>query len=146
MSDRLSNIKFLNKRLHLLFSYKTDIEEHGVLEDWRSLYETFAAGKYFEDDCDGFAFTAADALINEELAYPAEVSVIRCLTENGRSRRPTSNYNHMVCGVNVDGTTWIIDNRHSELLLMDELTESGYKWYDFMEYNDKGNWYKIRQD
>ena len=129
----------LHKKLFAGFTYIKDSNQWGVNEDWRSHYEDFKRVGMFMDDCDGFAFTAADAVIDEGLALPGEVLVIRCLTEVGRG-----NFDHMVCGVNIGTETWILDNRYPAVYLMSN--KPLYKWYDYMDFNDKGSWYKIEME
>lgn len=133
----VNHLEALHHKLYFAFTYIKDIHQWGLSEDWRSLYQNFLETGAFMDDCDGFAFTAAEALVASGHASAGEVFVFRCMTEEPSG----TNFNHMVCGVNVGLNTYILDNRCQQLQLMSEMTE--YSFYDFMAYDDKGSWFLV---
>jgi predicted transglutaminase-like cysteine proteinase len=93
--------------------YITDIEKHGVPEDWRP---------ELHGDCDSFALWCKEKL-KEELI---ESNLVYCKTELGEY--------HLVLSVN----GYILDNRFRWVLRNDELN---YTWISICMPD--GKWYKI---
>ncbi len=113
------------------FIYTPDGEQYGVRDDWRS--HAGEIGEPWRDDCDGFACTAAELMIDR--GVPKEdVRLILCITETGIA--------HLVCGVDVDGdlnATLILDNRQRTVW---SWTDIGYRWKKSMRISEPGTWRK----
>lgn len=128
-----THLKVLN-----LFTYVSDQKNYGKSEDWRSHAKSVNEGKEFKDDCDGFALTCAE-LILEEGVDRERVKIIICETE--------TNEMHLVCGVDIDDdpdfgkTTLICDNRNKTVKAWNEMRN--YKWNYFMKMSEPGQWRKV---
>ena len=86
-----------------------------------------------QDDCDGFACTAAELLILRGVPKK-DVSLIGCRTETGAG--------HLVCAVVSERVTYIVDNRQIGLIEMGQLN---YKWEKRMDVNNPGFWYAMEE-
>ena len=110
------------KKVHHLveskFTYLHDDKQYMQAEHWTSHADAVLAGEQFKDDCDGFANTCAELLIREGIDKK-DVSVIYCVTEEGED--------HLVCGVAIDGKTYILEIRYDE----------PYDWKDKPMYDFK---------
>lgn len=129
-------IESIHSKVSKLFIYTRDQKNYGKNEDWRSHAKTVNEGKKFKDDCDGFALTCAE-LILEQNVERENVHIIICQTETGED--------HLVCGVDIEDKdkkiTYICDNRKIFVNTMDDMI--GYKWKYFMTMSDLGQWYKV---
>lgn len=105
------------------FDYVPDQEQYQVSEDWRAHYT-----KEFGDDCDGFAITCAVRL--HEAGY--DPRLIYCKTETGGG--------HLVCGVDTDTETLILDNRYHYVRSAGDLS---YTWVSSMRSSEPGVWREI---
>jgi predicted transglutaminase-like cysteine proteinase len=104
-------------------------------EHWTSHANEVLAGDKFSDDCDGFANTCAELLIKEGIDKK-DVSVIYCVTETGED--------HLVCGVAIEGKTWILENRYNKCYDWAGSFKPGkYEWKYFMKFDDPGQWFKV---
>ena len=99
-------------------------------EHWTSHADEVDAGEDFRDDCDGFALTCAELLIRAGY-NKKDVKVIYCTTETAED--------HLVCGVDVDDTTYILDNRYA--MVYNYKSKPGYKWKYFMRFDTPGTWF-----
>lgn len=97
-------------------TYVTDLDKHGVLEDWRP---------ELEGDCDSFALWCRDRI----KGLGVEADLIFCRTETGGG--------HLV--LHIDG--WIIDNRHGWVMSKDDLP---YTWISLGRPD--GTWLAIESD
>lgn len=113
------------------FVYTPDGEQFGVREDWRSHVPDVERGLVWRDDCDGFACTAAELLIERGVAKE-DVRLIQCTTETGGG--------HLVCAVDVDGDTLILDNRQRAVWPWGVIR---YRWLESMRASEPGTWRKI---
>lgn len=115
-----------------LFLYVPDEINYLKEEHWASHAEEVNQNKTFEDDCDGFALTCAELLI--EAGVPRDkVSVVYCVTE--------TNEGHLVCGVETNNTTMILDNRYRKVYDWQERND--YDWILFMKFSERGVWRKV---
>lgn len=132
-------MKELAKNIHSLafrkFMYASDLSLYGKAEDWRSHISAVKEGKHFTDDCDGFALTCADLLLDSG-ALKSDVKLIVCYTETGEG--------HLVCGLDAEGTTWILDNRCRTIY--DFRDRKDYTWVHFMVLSRPGVWFKVLND
>lgn len=112
------------EKTYRLFLYKADQPVYGK-DDWRSHAQSVREGRFFEDDCDGFAITCADLLL--EQGYKPELWI--CSVPLGQGR-------HMVC--QVDGL--ILDNRYPGIRTIKEAERGSlYRWarrIDFRKYRE----------
>ena len=114
------------------FTYIHDDKQYMMSEHWTSHAEEVLQGDTFKDDCDGFALTCAELLITEGIDKK-EVSVIYCETETSEA--------HLVCGIAVDGKTYILENRYGNVY--DWKDKPKYVWKYFMKFDDVGQWFKV---
>jgi predicted transglutaminase-like cysteine proteinase len=105
----------IHAKVYKLFTYVSDQVNFGVPEHWTSHASSVRSGIPFSDDCDGFALTCAELLLeyNPAIAY--------CVTKTGEG--------HLVCILN----SWVLDNRYPLPYKLD----SRYKWKQFMYMDDK---------
>lgn len=136
MGRQLQLVKNLHKEVWGLFDYKTDKRNYQIMEHWTSHADAVNMGETFSDDCDGYAFTCCELLINRGILQPRDVNFIVCETEYGEG--------HAVCGVDVEGRTMILDNRDRSVYDW-ELSPKGkaYKWLYFMSFDDPGQWKRV---
>jgi predicted transglutaminase-like cysteine proteinase len=111
-------------RVHKLFTYAEEAKEH-----WHCYADEVERGERFKDDCDGFAVTCAELLKRQ--GYTG-ISLIICLLEGGEG--------HLVCGVDDEKTTWILDNNYR--VVRDWITLP-YTWKYKMDLEDPHKWYSI---
>ena len=123
----------LQKKLRDGFTYVSDNKQFGK-EDWRSSAKEMDEKGEFSDDCDGFACTAAELLIDEG-EEEKNVRLITCWTETGGY--------HLVCGVDTDDDTLVLDNRHKRVKGAGELLELGYKFHKGMRISEAPTWRTI---
>ena len=127
--EELSN---LHNKTFSLFIYKHDDKNYGVMEDWRSHSDAVNENKQFIDDCDGFAFTMCELML--EQGYDRDkVMFIICKTETGEG--------HAVAGYQLDGTTYITENRFREVYDWKDRPE--YDWNFYMNFSEPGQWYEV---
>lgn len=128
----VSDFSDLHRKVFKLFNYEFDNRNYGVMEDWRSHAKAVNEGKEFTDDCDGFAFTMCELMI--EQGYPRDkVLFIVCETETGEG--------HAVSGFSADGTTYIAENRFRHAY--DWNDRIGYIWKYYMKFDEPGQWYRV---
>ena len=129
-------IQSIHSKVSKLFVYTHDQKNYGKTEDWRSHAKAVNEGKQFKDDCDGFALTCAE-LVLEQNVERKDVHIIICETETGET--------HLVCGVDIEDKdnkiTYICDNRKDFIDNMGDM--KGYKWKFFMTMSEPGQWYKV---
>lgn len=124
MSKKIAEQVFADARAN--FIYTPDGEQFDVREDWRSHAGEIEGS--WRDDCDGFAITCAELLI--ERGVPKEnVKLIYCKTETGTG--------HLVCGVDADGDTLILDNRQRAVWGWETIR---YEWLRSMRASEPGEW------
>ena len=122
----------IHRRVHQNFDYVHDQEQFGITEHWTSHADAVLSNRDFQDDCDGFALTCAELLIKQDLARD-RVSLIVCRDETGQM--------HLVCGVDADYTTWVLDNRFDHVYPWQRRTD--YEWMYFMKFDAPGAWFDI---
>lgn len=131
----LEDLTEMHRKVHKLFFYQHDDKNYGVMEDWRSHAKAVNENKQFIDDCDGFAFTMCELMI--EQGYPRDkVMFIVCKTETGES--------HAVSGCEIDGVTYIAENRYK--YVYDWNSKPGYEWLYYMKFDEPGQWFKVTND
>ena len=112
--------KDIAKKVHALveskFTYLHDDKQYMQAEHWTSHADKVLAGENFSDDCD-----------------KSDVSVIYCVTETGED--------HLVCGVAVDGKTYILENRYDNPYDWKDKPKYDFKY--FMKFDDPGQWFKV---
>ena len=121
--------KAIHSRVWELFDYEYDIKNYRMNEHWTSHAATVNLGKRFTDDCDGFALTCAELLIEADVPR-SRISIVYCHTELQET--------HLVCGVGTGKTTLILDNRFSRIY---NWQNSNYKWNYYMTFEDIGQWH-----
>jgi predicted transglutaminase-like cysteine proteinase len=113
------------------FIYTPDSEQFDRMEDWRIHKKEVEAGEIWRDDCDGFAVTCAEMLAWQDIPFE-NISLILCEVETGGR--------HLVCGIEHDGETLILDNRQRILW---PHTKIPYKWISTMKASEPGVWREI---
>lgn len=124
-------MKQIHDKVHSLFTYKSDRRNYKLDEHWTSHANAVERDERFTDDCDGFALTCAELLLRSGV-HRSKVSIIYCETETGEP--------HLVCGVNDDNCTYILDNRFYSVY---EWRSKRYKWLYYMMLDEMGTWRKI---
>ena len=121
----------IHSKVYALFSYRDDKSSYDVVEDWRSHVDAVERGEEFTDDCDGFAVTCSELLA--KAGVPADkISLILCRTETGGM--------HLVCGLETDETTLILDNRQRRVWDYGQLD---YTWIKRVTADDPRRWKEI---
>lgn len=127
--------KQIHAKVFSLFDYVHDIDNYMMEEHWTSHAAAVNEGKRFKDDCDGFAFTCCELLI--EAGVPREdILFIICKTETGEG--------HAVCGLHEGDVTFILENRYRQVY--DWETRTNYQWMFYMNMDKLGVWHKITND
>jgi predicted transglutaminase-like cysteine proteinase len=115
-----------------LFNYVHDDKQYMMEEHWTSHADEVNEGKEFTDDCDGFALTCAELLM--QAGVPKDkLSAVYCVTETGEG--------HLVTGVVVGDKTIIMENRFKKVY--DWNHNPGYTWILFMKFSEAGTWRKV---
>ena len=131
--------KEIANKIHALveskFTYIHDDKQYMQAEHWTSHADAVLADEGFSDDCDGFSNTCAELLIKEGIDKK-DVSVIYCVTETGED--------HLICGVAIDGKTYILENRFSKIYDWKDKPKYDFKY--FMKFDDPGQWFKVNND
>jgi len=90
------------------FDYKTDLERFGVSDYRKSFYDDLKQNKRFSGDCDDFAYTVRDLLV--EKGYKPELWIVAVPPRIWRNGVPGY---HMVVKVqDKNGFVWMLDNRY----------------------------------
>lgn len=135
--DVLRVAKNIHYKVHGLFTYEFDEKNYQMMEHWTSHAAEVNEGKPFVDDCDGFALTCAELLI--EAGVPKEnVKAIICHTETGEG--------HLVCGIDYGNDTYILENRYRFVYKWEEASRIGYRWHYFMTFDNPGVWNKVTNE
>jgi predicted transglutaminase-like cysteine proteinase len=96
------------------FTYVTDKEQYDKREQWDDKADEVLNGEDIEGDCDCFALTCATlcsrAGINDD-----QIRIIFCQVETGGF--------HLVCAVDTEDDTLILDNRQKWVMSAAELPE-----------------------
>jgi predicted transglutaminase-like cysteine proteinase len=131
-------VGFTHLRVLNLFHYVSDQKNYGVNEDWRSHADAVNRKEVFKDDCDGFALTCAELILEEGIPRD-RVKIIICKTEEGEQ--------HLVCGVDIDDdvdfgkTTLICDNRNAHVKAWNQMPK--YTWQFYMRMDEPGKWHEV---
>lgn len=96
-----------------LFTWTSDIDQFGVLDDQRSYVDDLFAGRPFTDDCDGFALTTVDAM--RRIDVPAWTVTVRLPFDQG---------DHMIAVYHHNGVTWALDNRQTRPVPLSQLLKN----------------------
>lgn len=129
---KLSKAKKIHKEVFQLFHYMHDIKNYLRDEHWTSHADDVIEGKEFSDDCDGFALTCCELLIRDGFDR-SNVKAIICDTETGES--------HLVCGVDIDSTTYILDNRYD--YVFDWAKKRDYTWRYYKVFSMMNKWFQV---
>lgn len=122
-SPTLETLKELHKKVLGLF---VPVEEIG--EDWRSHADAVNQGVKFEDDCDGFAFTMCELMVQE--GFPLkDILFISGYTEQGEG--------HAVAGCAIDGVKYVADNRYKAVRPISMQVEA------YITLDDPSNWKQL---
>ena len=122
--------KAVHRQVLDLFDYVPDKEQFDLVEDWRSYASEVKRGERFSDDCDAFAVTCSE-LLAENGAKSSDISLILCRTEKGGM--------HLVCGLDTEDTTLILDNRFPQIWAWDD----SYNWIKRVMADDPQRWKEI---
>lgn len=121
--DLKDTLDRIHARVFEGFTYTTDEEQYGVMEDWRIPSDVDKVS----DDCDGFALACRFLLRQENI--PNRLLV--CLTE--------TNEWHLVCCVE----NYILDNRQTKVKTIKQLQRLGYKFRYISGYEKGEAWHEI---
>ena len=114
MSEEIDNIFH---KVSDLFTYVSDKENYDQPEHWKQHAAAVNAGEDFTGDCDDFANTCAELLSQAGIS---DVRIIFCKVETGGG--------HLVCGVDTEDDTLILDNRQRFVVSAGELSR-----YEFIK-------------
>jgi len=114
------------------FEYTSDQENYGKREDWRSHLNEI--DDEWKDDCDGFAITCSLLLLEEGIPADA-IRIIYCKVEQS-----AGGGGHLVCGVDTEDDTLILDNRQKWVYSAAELD---YTWISGMRASEPSVWRTI---
>jgi len=129
---KLSKVKKLHKKVFQLFHYEYDEKNYLRDEHWTSHADAVLENKDFSDDCDGFALTCCELLLQDGFDR-TQVKAIICDTETGES--------HLVCGVDIDETTYILDNRYDYVFDWSKKRDYTWRYYKVFSMTDK--WFQV---
>ena len=122
----------IHAKMWPLFVYVHDQKQYNIPDHWTSHAAAVNGNVPFEDDCDGYACTAAELLA--QAGIPKElILLVYCQTETGEA--------HLVCGVSDLDDTYIIDNRYSYIYSW--TSKPSYKWIVFNQLSEPQIWKKI---
>lgn len=128
----LNTIKNIHRKVHRLFTYKYDDKNYLQEEHWTSHADDVNSDTPFEDDCDGFALTCCELLLEAGFDR-SRVRAIICDTETGES--------HLVCGVDVNETTYVLDNRYDSIF--DWAKKRDYTWRYYKVFSMMDKWFQV---
>jgi predicted transglutaminase-like cysteine proteinase len=131
MSEREERAKACHDRVRNLFIYQSDEKSYDVIDDWRTHADSVRNFTKFTDDCDGFAMTCADLLVNDYNIPAEDVRLVLCLTEGGGG--------HLICIVDDEDDSWAVDNRYSYVMSWKDL--SNYTWIAHVKLDDPTQWF-----
>ncbi len=126
-------ISQVHKKVLALFDYVTDAKNYEVMDYWTCKAADVSLGKRFKGDCDDFSLTCAELLIKAGIPK-SKVKVILCQVETGGY--------HLVCGVDTEYDTIILDNRFKEAYSWKIRTN--YKWIKHMYFDRPKTWYSVK--
>lgn len=122
----------IHRKVWGLFNYVHDDKQYNVPEHWQSHAKAVNEGKQFYDDCDGFAMTCCELMM--EAGVPKQnVLFVICTTETGEG--------HAVAGITINDKTYILENRFPRVYDWEDRKE--YKWQYFMTFDQPGKWKEI---
>lgn len=130
--SELNKVKDIHNKVTKLFTYVFDKKQYLKEEHWTSHADDVNEGKPFSDDCDGFALTCCELLIQEGFERSI-VKAIICDTETGES--------HLVCGIDLEGTTYILDNRYD--YVFDWSKKKDYTWRYYKVFSEMDKWFRV---
>lgn len=137
MISSVKDLENLHGRVFSLFRYEYDDRNYGLQEHWTSHADAVNENREFTDDCDGFAFTCVQLLL--EGGVPAsDVMFIICRTETGEG--------HAVAGCSLEGRTWILENRYPDIYDWRSEAPGDYTWQFYMRFDQPGQWYQITNE
>jgi len=110
--------------LQRLFEYVPDSVQFDRPEHWMSHADAALNGETFAGDCDDYALTCAEVLV-ERGADPADTAIVYCKTENGTR--------HLACLYR----SWTLDNRHEWPV---DWSQIGYEYISAMHLSAPGEW------
>lgn len=122
----MSEVDFsaLHRKMGRLFTYRSDQSKHGRFEHWASHADAVRNDEPFTGDCDDYALTIAELLV-ERGADPAKVAIVFCRTENDEP--------HLACLYK----GWILDNRNGWPV---DWSRIGYDYLRIMRMSAPGEW------
>jgi predicted transglutaminase-like cysteine proteinase len=121
----MKSLAEIHKRVLSGFKYVTDLNKHGVVEDWRFPENIDSV----TGDCDDFAI-ACRKLVKETTPHTSRLVV--CTTEQGEW--------HLVCAVG----QYILDNRQKSVVTKELLERRGYKFMYVSGLNPGDEWKTLR--
>lgn len=133
--------KLLAKKVHRdafgLFTWTEDkanpaLMFNGVAKDevWHSFIDKLRLFKRFKGDCDDFALTCADALMDEGVP-PESLMLAVCLIAPKQG--------HAVLIVD---DKWLVDNRQETVI---PWRRAGYTWIKGMDCSKPGHWFDLSE-
>jgi len=113
----LTDLKIVNSKVNML-PYKSDPERFGMLEWWADIDESGG-------DCDDYAIAKYHRL--RSMGMPAgQMRFATCFVERSAAAEKKDRY-HCVLLVDMNGQTYVLDNRHSLPLEYDMLPYEFHK-------------------
>jgi predicted transglutaminase-like cysteine proteinase len=130
MSDK-SIAEAVHKLVFSLFIYLSDEKKFDEAERWDEYAAEVERGEEFTGDCDAFALTCL-IICKWRGIDAAKLRMIFCKAETGG--------NHLVCAIDLEDDTLILDNRYKWVMSAGELPR--YEFIKGRGLNDK-SWRRI---
>lgn len=123
------------------FTYMSEMEKNGTVEEWESEEKAFLAGGKFYGDCDTYALTIVRALkIVTNLIKPKDLILFSCTVKG---------VGHLVSGI-LDRTTnktYVFDNRFKGIQSLESLiVDHHYQFDGFATLEHITKWWKSNSD
>lgn len=136
MSDTIKIQKVFD-RIYDKFRYKTDKDNHDVVEQWDYILpELLGDTKYVYGDCEEFAMSAA-LLLDDAQLPKKNIAICYCeLLENGKSLG-----GHLTCKVyDRDRESWYILDCNFNRPMKRSTVSRDFKWISCMRLDRPGLW------
>jgi predicted transglutaminase-like cysteine proteinase len=124
--EQVKIVQRVHARVFKIFEYKTDKEQHGLIEHWHdpAMIKAALENGRLVGDCDDFVLTCRHLLWEQNVPN----RLVLCADENGDG--------HLV----LEAEGYILDNRQTKVRTIDELP---YRWIKMSGYKAGDPWTEI---
>lgn len=126
-NDLKTTLERIHKDTLAKFIYVSDLELHGVAEEWDMPAAFWRPGESFSGDCDDFAMHCREAC--KKLNLPTRL--LLCYTETNE------------CHLVAECHGYILDNRYPHVAANNSEQYKGYKWKYISGYNAGDPWTEV---